>query len=559
MENRYLIYSTGTTYSDTIVRESAISGTTGSNEAELYSDFVIPEIQPLYFWRVTGETTVVVNTEPNINAYEESIALPHQSKDLITYGEATGLTDTKIDKIVGGVTGNIPVITSDGGLEDIGLNAADIILAGSGVTKTEFNIYTGATETLIETKLDIDAFETYSGATDTLIGSKLDIDAFETYTGDTDTLIGSKIDKVTGATSGDIATFVAGGDVQDSGKQFITTVNVDGVATDGNIPTELAVRTAINSAIASTIKLQGDWNATTNNPDITGTTKIGYAWRVSTSGHTNLGGITIWSVGDLAVKVAGAGNWMKIANEDIAAVWGNIGGTLSNQTDLQEALDAKLAEALFAVYTGVTDTFIKTKLDTALFAAYTGVTDTFIKTKLDTALFAAYTGVTDTFIKTKLDTNVFESFTASTSNINKKIQVVSTSTINANTVGITLIPWNSVPVSGDTYLWSGGTPVWIKSAGTYEVQYQIVLMNDSANQTHSVGGSLIKNNSITIPLTASAAMIVGSNAGGGLSLSPTVLAFEANDKLDLAVFRIGNPGNARLVSGVVHLMLNKIT
>ncbi len=386
MEYRYLIYRTD--FDNTIVRESPTSGTTGVNEAELYTDFIIPEIQPLYFWRVEGGITVEPNTETNIDDYEESIALPHQPKDLITYGETTGLTDTKIDKISGGVVGNIPTIASDGSLADTGLNAADIIVSGSGLTRTEFNEFTGVT--LPNIYLKKDDFAVYSGDTEALIENKLDVNVFEEYT-------------------------------------------------------------------------------------------------------------------------------------------------------------------------GVTETLIEGKLDVDVFEEYTGVTETLIGTKLDADEFEEYTGATKTLIEGKLDVDVFENYTASTTNINEKIQVISTSTANANTVTSTLIPWNSAPVSGDTYLWTGDTAVWIKSAGTYEVQYQIVLRNDSANQTHSVGSYLIKNNTITVPLTASAVMIVGSNAGGGISLSPTVLTLENNDRLDLAVFRIGNPGNARLVSGVVHLMLNRIS
>ena len=68
MAFRYLIYSTGTTYADTIVRDSTIDDP-GVNEASLFTDFVIPEIQPLYLWRVTGDTTVVPNTDSNIETY----------------------------------------------------------------------------------------------------------------------------------------------------------------------------------------------------------------------------------------------------------------------------------------------------------------------------------------------------------------------------------------------------------------------------------------------------------------------------------------------------------
>ena len=89
-------------------------------------------------------------------------------------------------------------------------------------------------------------------------------------------------------------------------------------------------------SITGVITLQGDWNANTNTPDITTTTTTGYAWRVSVAGSTNLGGITTWHVGDLAVKTATS--WIKIDNQEISAVWGNITGAITDQTDIQNAL-----------------------------------------------------------------------------------------------------------------------------------------------------------------------------------------------------------------------------
>jgi hypothetical protein len=115
--------------------------------------------------------------------------------------------------------------------------------------------------------------------------------------------------------------------------------SVAGAANNDTVDTSGRVDDKIAAAISSVIILQGDWNANTNTPDITGTTTTGYAWRVSVAGNTNLGGITDWDVGDLAVKTATG--WIKIDNEDVSAIWGNITGTLSNQTDLQNALDAK--------------------------------------------------------------------------------------------------------------------------------------------------------------------------------------------------------------------------
>lgn len=105
-------------------------------------------------------------------------------------------------------------------------------------------------------------------------------------------------------------------------------------------PTNNLVKTYVDSTITGSIILQGDWNASTNTPDITGTTTNGYAWRVSVAGSTNLGGITTWAVNDLAVKTATG--WIKVDNQDTTVVWGNITGTLSAQTDLQSALDAKV-------------------------------------------------------------------------------------------------------------------------------------------------------------------------------------------------------------------------
>ncbi len=105
-------------------------------------------------------------------------------------------------------------------------------------------------------------------------------------------------------------------------------------------PTNHLVKTYVDSTISGAIIIQGDWNAATNTPNISGTTNTGYAWRVAVAGNTNLGGITVWAVNDLAVKTATG--WTKIDNQNLAAVWGNITGSLSAQTDLQNALNLKL-------------------------------------------------------------------------------------------------------------------------------------------------------------------------------------------------------------------------
>jgi hypothetical protein len=711
MAFRYLIYSTGTTYATTIVRESATNNP-GVNEASYYTDFLIPEIQPLYLWRVNNEitpTNVIPNIDSNINNYEAATAPPPQPDDSITYGEVTGITDTKIDKVAG-VTGKIPVFTANGNLQNSGYTPAELIASGSGVTTSTFAHYTGVTApsqfaskafaftgittsgsgtTLINNTLNRVAtfksvsgvggvkilvgnsanliisgetnatpswgsiigtlsnqtdlwtaltgktsnvvFNLYTGTTapatyqtianvsyftgttlpanyynksqinsysaQTLINinSRLLTSTFATYTGttipntyynksqinsytgQTAALINNKVTKVTGVT-GNIVTFAAAGAIQDSAKTFITTVNSAGVATNAYVPTELAVRNAINQAVAAAIILQGDWNATTNTPDLTVTgITTGFAWRVSVSGTTNLGGITLWAVGDMAVKAAGLNNWIRVSSQDIAAIWGNIYGSISNQTDLQNALNAKQNTITGAAtsITGNNLTINRALISNALgkvavstitsteLGYLSGVTSNIqpqINSKLSTSTFNSYSASTQSQINSKLSTSVFTGYTASTKNKDKKIQVVSTIAGNVNLVTPTGITWTSAPFSADTYLWAATTAntVYIKSAGDYEVQYHVLLKNSTANQTHSVGGYIVKNGS-TVPLTATAAMIVGPSASGELSFPPAILTLANNDRLQLALFRIGSTGTVNTVNGSTFMTINKLT
>ncbi len=88
---------------------------------------------------------------------------------------------------------------------------------------------------------------------------------------------------------------------------------------------------------SSPYTVRGNWNASTNIPDLTTVTQEGYAWVVSVAGSTNLGGITTWNKNDIAVKTFDS--WARI--EPTSATWGTIVGTLANQTDLQNVLNLK--------------------------------------------------------------------------------------------------------------------------------------------------------------------------------------------------------------------------
>ena len=260
MASRFLIYSTGTTYSTTIVRESATNNP-GANEASHYTDFVIPEIQPLYLWRVNtspNPTDVIPNTNTNILAYEEDNAPAPSGSDLTDWNDLTGTTELKID-IVTGATGNIGTFVADGNLDDSGYAISDLTggtnynFTGSGGTQVftgstgnpvEIIIYstppTGSTvawgditgtlsnqtdlQNALDAKTDNSTFNTftgttlpanyynkteintYTGQTLTNINSRLLISDFNQYSGDTDTRLDNIEDvtniALTGATNG---------------------------------------------------------------------------------------------------------------------------------------------------------------------------------------------------------------------------------------------------------------------------------------------------------------------------------------------------------------------
>lgn len=97
-------------------------------------------------------------------------------------------------------------------------------------------------------------------------------------------------------------------------------------------PTQAAVKSYVDSAVTGGMNIQGDWNASTNTPNISGTTTTGFTWRVSVAGSTNLGGITVWNVNDLAVKTASG--WIKIDNSSsVVSVYGRQGVVVANTGD----------------------------------------------------------------------------------------------------------------------------------------------------------------------------------------------------------------------------------
>ena len=477
MALRYLIYSTGTSYTTTIVRESATDNP-GVNEASFFDDFIIPEIQPLHLWRVDNAVTptaVIPNTDANISAYLAAVAPPPTPEDDATVGFVTGETATKID-IVTGATGNIGTFVASGNLEDSGFAISDLTggtsynFVGSGGTQvfetgsnpTTVTIYsTPPTGTTVawgditgtisnqtdlwsnltwlsgETanKLDTSVFSTYTGVTDTLIGTKLDTVVFSAYTGTTATEIASKLD---------------------------TSVFTGYTAT---------TQPVIDAALTGHTNLG------------TGTTLGGVSGRnVTFKSVSVLGGLSI--SGDVD-------NLIISGETNVGTAWGDITGTLSNQTDLWTTLTGMTAETA-------------TKLDTVVFSAYTGVTDTrFTNIENDITYIS---GVTDT----KLDESVFTGYTATT-------QPVIDGALTGATNGLTAVGRNAElggTLSKDTVV-SG-----LSNNLTFNTQYIKLQAPNGIDiiDTDGVGGINIESDAGTISLVGNDS---GSTEVNKISISET--------------------------------------
>ena len=82
------------------------------------------------------------------------------------------------------------------------------------------------------------------------------------------------------------------------------------------------------------LSYEGTWNASTNSPTLTsGVGTNGYYYVVSTTGTTNLDGITSWTVGDWAIF--NGTNWQKIDNTDlVTSVAGRTGDVTLTNSDV---------------------------------------------------------------------------------------------------------------------------------------------------------------------------------------------------------------------------------
>ena len=202
----YYLYSTGTTYANTVISGSSTSFVplpSGTSEVQL--DFDLKYGQPYYIYQYTGGTELVANTKDSIKYYRIAGDDPVELDDFINTvlnvyeyfgitqptareivdgeadtvgqliasgftslsGETERLDDLKIEKVTG-ATGNLAIFKTDGNVEDSGVTI-EAITGGSG-------FYYYIEETGLTTNITTTDVVYLSGDSSTLQGGTWSVD-----------------------------------------------------------------------------------------------------------------------------------------------------------------------------------------------------------------------------------------------------------------------------------------------------------------------------------------------------------------------------------------------
>ena len=162
MAAQYFLYTT--LYSNTLVdRSDTTFVPLPPDTGQILIDYFIPTIQPLYYYKESGGTSIVENDQATIDAYLQGTALPQQPQDSVVQYQFTGYTATtaqnfnsftgttlpanyynktqinsysastltninsKIPKVLSGVTdGHLALMNADGTIRDGGLSIAQL-------------------------------------------------------------------------------------------------------------------------------------------------------------------------------------------------------------------------------------------------------------------------------------------------------------------------------------------------------------------------------------------------------------------------------------------------
>lgn len=240
---------------------------------------------------------------------------------------------------------------------------------------------------------------------------------------------------------------------------------------------------------------------------------------------------------------------LKIQNSD---------GTIAYLTDL----DAKVDKTVFADYTGTTAP--ATYLQKTTFSTYTGTTvpaNYYNKTQIN-----SYTGQTLLLIQGKQNTLIAgtgisivgNTISVTGGTVNSALQLVDLSgNTQVNNVSATPISWTQ-EFTGTSLNFTGGSRIYIRATGKYEISYVLNLENDTASAKNI--GTIIRRNGNTdiTPLSTSSFSQNLTNNGSSNTMPSYQVLLPNGSYIELMAFRIGNAGNVYTKANGSWLKIRKI-
>jgi hypothetical protein len=187
------------------------------------------------------------------------------------------------------------------------INAGDNIVIGSGGTYQAGNIYSDANWGMI-----FRALQANPTNADFLFTNSADVERFRIASNGGAVFAGT-------ITSGTVTAPTFLGELNGTINTGTTAVTKANATNDTTVATTAFVQNLIGTIPAGLV-FQGTWNAATNTPTLTsGSGTTGNFYIVSTSGSTNLDGVTDWVTGDWAVFIEQGGTdaWEKIDNSSV--------------------------------------------------------------------------------------------------------------------------------------------------------------------------------------------------------------------------------------------------
>jgi hypothetical protein len=218
----------------------------------------------------------------------------------------------------------------------------------------------------------------------------------------------------------------------------------------------------------------------------------------------------------------------------------NSDGTIAYLTDL----NSKVNISAFADYTGTTAP--ATYLTKSAFNVYSAQTFSLIGTKQDKLIAGSGISIVGNVIST----------TGSSNNQTLQLLNISGGT-DINSVTPVSIVWNSQIFSGTSLGFTGGSRIYIKASGIYEISYALNVRNETSSPKN-VGTLIRKNgNSFITPMSSSSYNQNDINKYSANVMPEYLVSLSVGDYVELIAFRIGGSGISKTVSNGVWLKMKK--